>query len=232
MVKQDGEATRERIVNTAVNVFSHTDFDKAGMREIAKQADVSPRSVYKYFPSKEQLLVSVANEKLGQMIVELKQHLSGVRGSLSKLSKMTTYYLSTFESDRQTAWLLYVTTNLTTWRRSTKAWNNLKTTADIFRSIVQEGQAAGEVRQDIDIHSVTDLYFGGLRHLVAWWLVNKRQTRSLVSAADTLTETIFNAIRTIPERDMLFTCPFAEVVQNMTSSSKKAETEDKSDSEK
>ncbi len=222
MTRHSGELTRERIVRAAINVFSHSDFDKAGMREIAKQAGVSPRSVYKYFPSKEQLLVSVANERLGQMLAELKQHLSGVRGSLSKLSKMTTYYLSTFEEDKQYAWLLYVTTNLTTWRRSAEAWRNLRTTAELFRNILEEGQAVGEVRQDVDIHILTDLYFGGLRHLVAWWLVNERAW-SLVGAADTLTETIFNAIKTTVEQDKQFVCPYAGVVKSAIASSDKVE---------
>ncbi len=193
------------------------------MREIAKQAGVSPRSLYKYFPNKEQLLVSVANERLGQMIVGLNQHISGVRGSLSKLSKMTAYYLSTLEDDKQTAWVLYVTTNLTSWRRSSKAWRNLKSTAGLLRNIIEEGQATGEVRQDIDIHAVTDLYFGGLRHLVAWWLVN-RQTWSLASKADALTETIFNAIKTAPQPATPFICPFAKDIGIATVSSVKAQS--------
>lgn len=205
--------TRENIVRAAINVFSDTDFHKAGMREVAKQAGVSPRCVYKYFPSKEQLLVSVANEKLGRMVIELKQHLSGVRGTLNKLNKMTTYYLSTYEDDRQNAWLLLVTTNLTIWQRSPEAWTNLRATTELFRKVLQEGQAAGEVRQDIDIHIVSDLYFGGLRHLVAWWLV-RQQTWSLVSRADTITDTIFNAIKTLSERDTPFVCPSAETVKS------------------
>lgn len=218
MVKRIREETRKRIVNAATNVFFHTDFEKAGMRGVAKQAGVSARCVYKYFPSKETLLVSVASEKVGQMVIELKQHLSGVRGAESKLSKMTHYYLSTYEEDRKTAWLVYVSTNLTIWRRYPTGWNNLQASAEIFRNLVREGQTNGEVRQDIDIRTVSNLYFGGLRHEVSFWLINQ-PTSSLISKADEITETIFNAIKIPIEQPMPFVCPFVDTAKGLLSPS-------------
>ena len=195
MPKHAIETTRERIVHAAINLFYNTDLDTVGIREVAHQAGASTRCIYRYFPSKEHLLASVANEKMKQIVVGLKEHLSGMRGILNKLSKMTNYYLTAFENDRQTAWLINVSANPTIWRRFPEGWRTLEETAELFKNIVLEEQSTGEVRPDIYIEAVSGLYFGGLRNLVTWWLVNQR-TWSLAGASDKLTETLFDAIKT------------------------------------
>lgn len=53
--KRDAEATRERILRAAVQVFSERGFREAGVRDITRQADVSPGLVSRYFGSKESL---------------------------------------------------------------------------------------------------------------------------------------------------------------------------------
>lgn len=221
MPKRAVETTRERIVKAAIDIFYNTDLDKAGIRKVAQRAGVSTRCIYRYFPSKEHLLASVANEKMKQIVIGLKEHLSGMRGTLNKLSKMTNYYLAAFEKDRQTAWLINVSANPTIWRRYPEGWKTLEETAELFKNIVLEGQATGEVRSDIYIEAVSGLYFGGLRNLVTWWLVNQR-TWSLASASDKLAETLFDAIKTHDEASTPFVCPFAAVAKSPAFNTDKA----------
>lgn len=50
------EQTKKTILETAMQLFLKEGYDKATMREIAKQAKLSPGATYYYFPSKEHII--------------------------------------------------------------------------------------------------------------------------------------------------------------------------------
>ncbi|MDL5368116.1 TetR/AcrR family transcriptional regulator [Xanthomonas sp. NCPPB 2654] len=55
------EAKREAIVEAAAGVFLEAGFEGASMTQIASRAGSSKRTLYGYFPSKEELFVAVAH---------------------------------------------------------------------------------------------------------------------------------------------------------------------------
>jgi AcrR family transcriptional regulator len=55
-------ARRERIIGTAFDLLVESDYDAIQMRDIAESADVALATLYRYFPSKEQLFAAVQLE--------------------------------------------------------------------------------------------------------------------------------------------------------------------------
>lgn len=58
--EQKKEATRHRLMSTAVDLFEERGFDDVSVAEIAEAAEVSKMTVFNYFPVKEDLVVGVA----------------------------------------------------------------------------------------------------------------------------------------------------------------------------
>lgn len=58
---------RDRIVRTALEQLSESDYDAIQMRDVAKAADVALATLYRYFPSKEQLFAAVQLEWVEQL---------------------------------------------------------------------------------------------------------------------------------------------------------------------
>ena len=52
---------RRAILETAADIFRRKSFDDTRIEEIAAQADVSPGTVYNYFPTKDALLLALAD---------------------------------------------------------------------------------------------------------------------------------------------------------------------------
>jgi AcrR family transcriptional regulator len=129
MPRKNGGKTKDLILKAAAHVFYNVNYHEAGLRDIAKLADVSPRCIYKYFPNKEQLLVAMNNEGLKIMMAEMEQQLVGVAGIAGKMGKMTCFYLDYFQRNYMVAWQVYVTTNLNMWpnrRKLGRAWHPQK----------------------------------------------------------------------------------------------------------
>lgn len=51
------EARKEILINAALDLFNKKPFDEIGVRDIAAAVGVSPASMYRYFPSREDLFV-------------------------------------------------------------------------------------------------------------------------------------------------------------------------------
>ena len=53
--KRERERRRQQIMVAAKNVFAQKGFNKATMEDIAKEAELSPGTLYLYFKNKEEL---------------------------------------------------------------------------------------------------------------------------------------------------------------------------------
>ncbi|HHK67424.1 MAG TPA: TetR/AcrR family transcriptional regulator [Candidatus Acetothermia bacterium] len=80
--------TEERIRGAAIRVFSREGFHRARMREIAEEAGIAVGSIYNYFASKEELLISLFEEEFEarlSFLEELQRRSAPIRETLQRL---------------------------------------------------------------------------------------------------------------------------------------------------
>ncbi|MCX6008339.1 MAG: TetR/AcrR family transcriptional regulator, partial [Chloroflexi bacterium] len=188
MIKRNPKATKERILNAAISVFSQGDFNAATMRDIARKSAVSQANIYQHYDSKESLLFSIIDTETRHMKIDLEKHLTGIKGTQNKLRKMTWFYLDFREQNRQLSWLETISLNVKAWSEAVEVWNGSMVIAGIFREILAEGKKNGEVRENADIRVAGHLYFGGLRNAISFWLLGKQFKKLAAEVADALLE--------------------------------------------
>ncbi|MEU9879849.1 TetR/AcrR family transcriptional regulator [Streptomyces phaeochromogenes] len=66
------ERTRQLIADTAIALFSEQGFDATTIDQIAAAAEVGPRTVYRYYPTKEALVVGFTEDTLQAALEELR----------------------------------------------------------------------------------------------------------------------------------------------------------------
>lgn len=66
-------STRDRIVAAAAEVLRGQGLARATTKQIARAADLSEAALYKHFPDKETLLLTVVHERLPQLIETLQR---------------------------------------------------------------------------------------------------------------------------------------------------------------
>ena len=65
--------TRLRIAEVAIALFIEKGYDATTVDEIAERAEVSPRTFFRYFPTKEAVLFHDLEDRLGAMIAKIDQ---------------------------------------------------------------------------------------------------------------------------------------------------------------
>ncbi|MCJ7626556.1 MAG: TetR/AcrR family transcriptional regulator, partial [Anaerolineaceae bacterium] len=85
--------TREKLFQTAKDVFLEKGFLDASTAEIAQRADVAHGTLFLHFESKENLIMSIFDE----MLIQLTDELNDVLNDLSDMREMLEIYLDWLE---------------------------------------------------------------------------------------------------------------------------------------
>lgn len=65
--EQEREARKNLIMDAAISLFGHKSFKEVGMRDIARQAGISPASIYRYFADRDDLFVEAFARQCQEM---------------------------------------------------------------------------------------------------------------------------------------------------------------------
>lgn len=207
------ETDAKQIIDVAFAMLAEKGVEGFTMRAIASKMGCGAPKIYRLFPSKDELLVAIAVEKLEEMTSGLRQHLKGIIGTSNKLRKFTWFILDFIDSQPHFASLMIRALPLRYWR-SMPMLSRLRDQAAILAEIVEDGQRAGEVRSDIDIRAFRNIYFGGLRRLTDIWLLQDMR-QQISDSTEEFINIMLDGIRKQPVDSLSFKCPFVEELESL-----------------
>jgi AcrR family transcriptional regulator len=90
--------TRDTIAAAALQLFSERGFDEVTVEEVARAADVSKKTVFNYFPTKEDLVFRAREERRAALIAGLRDRPPGT-SLVEPFRALTVAYLDQIERD-------------------------------------------------------------------------------------------------------------------------------------
>jgi TetR/AcrR family fatty acid metabolism transcriptional regulator len=165
---------RERILDAAVRVFAAEGFYNAKVSQIAEAAGVADGTIYLYFKSKDDLLISLFEDRMERINARLHAALESERGAAERLRRVVRFHLEEVEQNPHMAEVICV--ELRQSSKFIKEYANPKF-AEFLRLIagaVAAGQAAGELRRDLDPQLIARALFGALDEIALAWLVKAK----------------------------------------------------------
>lgn len=180
---------RKQIINGATSVFSKKGYYESTISEIAREAGVAEGTIYEYFKSKEDLLISIPEDKLGEF-------LDGIDGASSetKFRKMILDYLRFFNDRRDYTSILVLMLRPTRKFYTSKSYEVLARISDNFRNCIIEGQKKGIFLKNVNIDVFEDMIFGTIDHIIIPWIIFKRGY-DLMKVGEEAAELFVKAIR-------------------------------------
>src|SRR4030067_1004010 len=67
-----GPAKRDRILRAAIKIFSQKGFFNSKVSDIAQAAGVADGTIYLYFKNKDDLLISLFEEKMAEVVADVR----------------------------------------------------------------------------------------------------------------------------------------------------------------
>jgi len=188
------ENTRVRIINSAKKLFAEQGYRKTTIVDISKQAGLSEAALYEYFQGKEDLLLTIPDLWVSELLEDLDEQLFGVRGAENKLRKYLWWYLRRIEQSPLDAKIVYLFLKTNANFLNTEVYANVKKLYSYLIDIFEEGLKTGEMKSDLDSRIARDIFVGTLDHIITRWLL-KDMSYSLFDNLDNTFNLIVSAFK-------------------------------------
>lgn len=172
MRQSQKEATRNRVIEAAKDLFETQGYQGTTIREIAAHAGVSVGSVFTTFASKYEVLSQVMKDRLDGLYGELDRVMPHLRGAtVDRLRTMFAIHFA-FEVQHKRLFLAFIaaTFDWTLPSTSTPMGRNERLKA-ITADCLTKGVEEGDVDPSVDIAEVVDLLMAAyvwIYRLAAW----------------------------------------------------------------
>ena len=183
--------TRARIEQAVLDVFSEREFHRVSLIEIARAANVSLQTIYKYYGSKETLLFESLDAWLDRLAVRMLDHLQGMEDYKEKFRKVFWISLEFFEKNPKVMQLVMSSVYINTWRKQETFQNPVL--FGTFIKVLAEGRARGILFDGVDEKILLDYIFGVMFRLIQMYF-HRGQKEPLTKQANVLFDMLWRAI--------------------------------------
>jgi len=185
---------REAILRAATDVFAGRGFFNAQVADVARAAGVAAGTVYLYFRSKDDLLVSIFERTMREALADGQQAVASLRDPAERLRRLARLHLARLGRDRNLAIVFQVEL-----RQSTKFMERFSSTLlreylGLIRAAIADGQAAGVFRGSLNATAAAKMFFGALDEMATNWILSRRRY-SLEADADAVVDLFVNGAR-------------------------------------
>lgn len=174
MGPNSGGEKRDRILRAAVKIFSRKGFFNSKVSEIARAASVADGTIYLYFRNKDDLLISLFEEKMGEVVEDVRRRIAVGGNALAKLRIFIENHMDLLERESGLVEVLQVEL-----RQSTKFLKDYTPVKffeylEIISDILEEGKKEGVLRPDLNISIARRAIFGALDELSLTYILSRK----------------------------------------------------------
>ena len=185
---------RELILRAATDVFASRGFFNAQVADVARAAGIAAGTVYLYFRSKDDLLVSIFDRSMRDGLTLGRAAVADLHDPRERLRRLARAHLARLGSDRNLAVVFQVEL-----RQSTKFMERFSSTLlrdylGLIRTAIADGQNAGAFRATLSATAAAKMFFGALDEMATNWILSRRRY-SLEADADAVVDLFVNGAK-------------------------------------
>jgi len=185
---------RDAILRAAIDTFAERGYFNAQVADVARAAGVAAGTVYLYFKSKDDLLISIFERSMREGLTKGRAAVADESDPRERLLRLARAHLARLGRDRNLAIVFQVEL-----RQSTKFMERFSATLlrdylGLIREAVADGQREGLFRSDVKATAMAKMLFGALDEMATNWILSRRRY-SLEAEADTVVDVFISGAR-------------------------------------
>jgi TetR/AcrR family fatty acid metabolism transcriptional regulator len=159
------------ILDAAVRVFARRGYHGSRVGDIATEAGVAHGLLYHYFASKDQVLETVFRDNFGELLERFRAVEASEEPAAEKLEGIAKILLRTWRNDPD-----LVTVMVREVARSPQLQSQVDEVGEAFailQRVIEQGQADGTFRRDVDARLASWIVYGGLEEVLTGWVLGQ-----------------------------------------------------------
>jgi TetR/AcrR family fatty acid metabolism transcriptional regulator len=173
----------QQIIDAAVRVFARSGFYNSRVSDIAREAGIASGTIYLYFKTKDEILVTLFREKMAAFVAALRSDIAREANPEAKIRRLVRLHFEVLEADPDMAEVVQVELRQGQKFFRGASAHEISAYFEFIGSILQDGVASGAFRRDLPVKVATKMLFGAMDQLTTSWVLGKRGYR-LADAAE------------------------------------------------
>jgi len=183
----------QQIIDAALRVFARKGYWSARVSDIAREAGIAAGTIYLYFATKEDILITLFREKMAAFVSALWRAIAGEPDAVSKVRRLVYLHFEILEHHPELAEVVQVELRQGQKFFRGPATQEITAYFALITSVLEEGVAAGTFRRDLPVKIATKVLFGAMDQMATSWVLGKRGYR-LVDTAPAVADLFLQGI--------------------------------------
>jgi Transcriptional regulator len=186
------EEKYQAILDAATEAFAEYGYFSCQVSKIAKLAGVADGTIYLYFKNKEDILVSLFRERMGQFIEQIRQEIGKYESTRDRLMCIIRTHLRYMQENRSLAIVTQIELRQSNPEIREAISGPLREYFHLIEQVLTEGVENNEVML-ADPKIARQMIFGTLDAIISDWVTSKK-SRSLEVVEDVVFDLVRGAI--------------------------------------
>ncbi len=183
-----------QILEAAQKVIAENGFHGSQVSKIAKEAGVADGTIYLYFKKKEDILISLFEERLGDLVGRFKARLEDTATADEALRAICEIHYSVLEQNIHLAYVTQIELRQSSLELRKAIGLTVRPYIQLIEQILEKGVREGAFRDNLDIKLTRHLIFGAMDEAVSSWLISG-QKFSLTAQVDKTVEFFLHGLK-------------------------------------
>jgi TetR/AcrR family fatty acid metabolism transcriptional regulator len=163
------------ILEAALKVIAEYGFHGSQVSKIAKEAGVADGTIYLYFKNKEDILISLFQQRLGELVSMFNSSLRETNSADEALRKICEIHFTELEQNVNLAYVTQIELRQSSLELRKAIGLAVKPYIQLIEHILEQGVKENTFRPDLDIKLTRLLLFGAMDEVVTSWLISGRK---------------------------------------------------------
>ena len=165
----------QQIIDAAIRVFARHGYYKSRVSDIAKEAGMASGTIYLYFKTKDEILVTLFREKMAQWVAAMGTAIADAPDAAAKIRRLVALHLRMLEDDPDLAEVVQVELRQGHKFFRGASAHEISAYFALIETVLEQGIAEGLIRPDVPVKLATKMLFGAVDQVATSWVLGKRR---------------------------------------------------------
>jgi len=183
----------QQIIEAAVRIFARKGYYNSRVSDIAREAGMAAGTIYLYFKTKDDILVTLFREKMAHFVASLGKAIADEPDAVAKLRRLVRLHFEMLEGDPDLAEVVQVELRQGHKFFRGASAQEISSYFALIGSVLEEGVAQGQLRPHLPVKVATKALFGAMDQMTTSWVLGKRGYR-LVDTAESVADIFLRGV--------------------------------------